>query len=133
MNSSDWGRRRERAGCTKIGEVLPEVVGAQRAAGSQMVVIDIVETGNAVLETSDIDIIRRDEQAKIVRVRGGEDVGHDLRLGAGQRVIGGQPRAGGVGDGGDGAAFTAAEGQEGDGHDVTTPSRMSVMMRATPF
>ena len=83
----------------------------------EMIVIDVVEIGIAAYKTGIIDVIGGDEQAEIARVRGGEGVGHDLRLGAGQRGVGGQTRARGVGDGGDGAAFAAAEGQEGDGHE----------------
>jgi hypothetical protein len=59
-------------------------------------------------------------------------IGHDLRLGAGQRGIGGEARGGRVGGRRDGAAFAPAHGQEREAMTSVTESRMSVMMSAMP-
>ena len=111
--------RRTRA-VIQVFEVLQKLILIERnATVKQMVIINIcwIVTSHTGIVASHIDKIRRDEQAEVEGIGRGQGVGHDLRLGAGQRGIGRQPRAGGVGDGADGAAFPAAERQEGDGHE----------------
>jgi len=59
-------------------------------------------------------------------------VGDDLDLGLRERGIGGEPRGGGVGVGGDGTAFARLTARNASRMTSVTDSRMSVMTSAMP-
>ena len=102
----------------EVGDVLDEVVAADRAQPRAVVeiVVDVGRAGHTGEKAGAVLVVRRDEQAIVVGIGGGEDVRGDLRLRRRQRGVIGQARNGGVRGGGGGVALAPGDGQERHRH-----------------